>query len=150
VTSNPASRLFAYDKAQLGTVDKFPYVATTYRLTEHYHYWTKNVRINSILQPSQFVEMDEDLAKEKGIAHGDTVKVTSNRGYIRAVAVVTKRLKTLDVDGKKIHTIGVPIHWGFIGVAKKGFLANRLTPFVGDATAHTPEFKAFLVNVEKV
>jgi formate dehydrogenase major subunit len=77
------------------------------------------------------------------------VKVTSNRGYIRAVAVVTKRLRTLDVDGKKIHTIGIPIHWGFICVAKKGFLANRLTPFVGDATAHTPEFKAFLVNVEK-
>ncbi len=149
VTSNPASRLFAYDKAQLGKADKFPYVATTYRLTEHYHYWTKNVRINSVLQPSQFVEMNEELAKEKGIAHGDTVKVTSNRGYIRAVAVVTKRLQPLDVDGKKVHTIGIPIHWGFIGVAKKGFLANRLTPFVGDATAHTPEFKAFLVNVEK-
>jgi formate dehydrogenase major subunit len=149
VTSNPASRLFAYDKAQLGKADKFPYVATTYRLTEHYHYWTKNVLINSILQPSQFIEMDEELAKEKGIANGDTVKVTSNRGFIRAVAMVTKRLRTLDVDGKKIHTIGIPIHWGFIGVAKKGFLANRLTPFVGDATAHTPEFKAFLVNIEK-
>lgn len=147
--NNPASRIFKYDKERLGKADQFPYVATTYRLTEHYHYWTKSVRLNSIVQPSQFIEMDEALAQEKGIAHGDTVKVSSNRGYIRAVAVVTKRLRPLDVDGKKVHTIGVPIHWGFVGVAQKGYLANRLTPFVGDANSHTPEFKAFLVNVEK-
>jgi formate dehydrogenase major subunit len=148
-TNTPAARLFDYDKGQLGKADKFPYVATTYRLTEHYHYWTKNVRINSILQPSQFIEMNEDLAKEKGIRNGDTVKVSSNRGYIRAVAVVTKRLRPLQVDGKKVHTIGIPIHWGFIGVDHKGFLTNRLTPFVGDPSAETPEFKAFLVNIER-
>lgn len=147
--SNPAARIFKYDRERLGKADKFPYVCTTYRLTEHQHYWTKSVRLNSIVQPSQFVELDEELAKEKGIRHGDTVKVISNRGYVRAVAVVTKRLKPLMVDGRKVHTIGVPIHWGFVGVAQKGFLANRLTPFVGDANAQTPEFKAFLVNIEK-
>ena len=147
--NNPAARLYAYDKERLGKADKFPYVATTYRLTEHYHYWTKNVLSNVILQPSQFVEIGEELAKEKGIKDGEQVKVSSNRGYIRAVAVVTKRLKSLDVNGKRVHTVGVPIHWGFIGIAKKGYLANRLTPFVGDANAETPEFKAFLVNVEK-
>jgi hypothetical protein len=53
------------------------------------------------------------------------------------------------VNGKKVHTIGVPIHWGFITIGHKGYLTNRLTPFVGDANAHTPEFKAFLVNIEK-
>ncbi len=148
--NNPAARVFKYDRDQLGKADKFPYVATTYRLTEHYHYWTKNVLSNVILQPSQFVEIGEELAKEKGIAHGEQVKVSSNRGFIRAVAVVTKRLKAMQVNGKTIHTVGVPIHWGFIGIAKKGFLANRLTPFVGDANAQTPEFKAFLVNIEKV
>ena len=147
--NNPAARLYAYDKERLGKADKFPYVATTYRLTEHYHYWTKNVLSNVILQPSQFVEIGEELAKEKGIMDGEQVKVSSNRGYVRAVAVVTKRIKSLDVNGKRVHTVGVPIHWGFIGIAKKGFLANRLTPFVGDANAETPEFKAFLVNVEK-
>ena len=52
-------------------------------------------------------------------------------------------------DGKKVHTVGVPIHWGFVGVAKPGYLANTLTPFVGDANTQTPEFKAFLVNIEK-
>lgn len=148
-TNNPATRLFDYDRKQLGRADRYPYVATTYRLTEHYHYWTKNVLSSAILQPSQFVELDEELAGEKGIKHGDSVKVTSNRGYIRAVAVVTKRLRGMDVNGKRVHTVGVPIHWGFVGVAQKGYLANRLTPFVGDANAHTPEFKAFLVNIEK-
>jgi len=72
------------------------------------------------------------------------------RGFIKAVAVVTKRIKTLDVDGKKGHTVGLPNHWGFKGVAKSGYLVNTLTPFVGDANAQTPEFKAFLVNIEKI
>ncbi len=149
VVSNPAARVFKDDRAQFGTSEKFPYVGTTYRLTEHFHYWTKNSRLNAITQPEQFVEIGEVLAREKGIAHGDTVKVSSNRGYIKAKAVVTKRIKPLTVDGKPVHHIGIPIHWGYEGVAKKGFIANTLTPFVGDANTQTPEFKTFLVNVEK-
>ena len=94
--------------------------------------------------------MGEVLAKEKGINNGDMVKVFSKRGFIKAVAVVTKRVKDLQVDGKTIHTIGVPIHWGFAGVGKKGFFANNLTPSVGDANTQTPEYKTFLVNIEKV
>ena len=61
------------------------------------------------------------------------VKVECNRGYIKAVAVVTKRLRTLEIDGKPFHHVGVPIHWGFKGLAKPGFIANTLTNFVGDA-----------------
>ena len=60
------------------------------------------------------------------------------------------RIRTLKADGKDIDTIGIPIHWGYEGVAKKGFIANTLTPSVGDANSQTPEFKSFLVNVEKV
>ena len=77
------------------------------------------------------------------------VKVRSNRGEIKAVAVVTRRIKALDVNGKKVHTVGIPIHWGFVGVAKNGYISNTLTPYVGDANSQTPEFKAFLVNIEK-
>ena len=150
VVSNPAARVFKDDWAQMGKADKFPYVGTTYRLTEHFHYWTKHVLLNAIIQPQQFIEIGERLANEKGIKQGDTVKVSSKRGYIKAKAVVTKRIKTLTVDGRNVDTIGIPIHWGFEGVAVKGFLANTLTPFVGDANTQTPEFKAFLVNVEKV
>jgi formate dehydrogenase-N alpha subunit len=147
--SNPAVRVFKGDREAFGKAKEFPYAATTYRLTEHFHYWTKHCRINASLQPEQFVEIDETLAAEKGIQSGDRVKVRSNRGEITAVAVVTKRLQVLMVNGKKLHHVGIPIHWGFKGAAKSGYLANTLTPFVGDANTQTPEFKSFLVNIEK-
>lgn len=147
--SNPVSRVYKGDMEAFGTAKDFPYVATTYRLTEHFHFWTKHGKINASLQPEQFVEIGEELGKERGIATGDRVKVRSNRGYIKAVAVVTKRIKALDVDGKKVHTVGIPLHWGFVGQTKPGFITNTLTPVVGDANTHTPEFKTFLVNIEK-
>lgn len=147
--NNPAARVYKGDMEVFGKAKDFPYVATTYRLVEHFHFWTKHARINAVLQPEQFVEISETLAKEKGIANGDRVKVRSNRGFIKAVAVVTKRIPTLDVDGKKVHTVGIPLHWGFKGLTKPGFITNTLTPYVGDANSQTPEFKAFLVNIEK-
>ncbi len=90
------------------------------------------------------------LAKELGIANGEIVQVHSKRGHIRAVAVVTKRLPVLTVAGKPLHQIGIPVHWGFMGETRKGFFCNNLTPYLGDANTQTPEFKAFLVKVEKV
>ena len=148
--SNPAARIFKSDREALGKADQFPHVATTYRLTEHFHFWTKHAPIPSILQPEQFVEIGEELAKDIGVKAGERVKVSSNRGHIEAVAVVTKRIKAMEIDGRTVHTVGIPIHWGFVGVARPGYLANKLTPFVGDANVHTPEFKAFLVKVEKI
>ncbi len=149
VVSNPAARVFKGDMEQFGKADEFPYAGTTYRLTEHFHFWTKHTELSSIIQPQQFVEIGEELAKEKGIKAGDMVKVTSNRGQIKAKAVVTKRIKPLQAAGKTIHHVGVPIHWGFKGIAKPGYLAKTLTPVVGDANSQTPEFKSFLVNIEK-
>ncbi len=148
--SNPAARVYKGDLEAFGTKEEFPYAATTYRLTEHLHYWTKHSRSNAIVQPAPFVEIGEELAREKGIKQGDTVRVRSNRGEVVAACVVTKRIKALDVNGKKVHHVGIPIHWGFKGVTQNGYLANALTPFVGDANSQTPEFKAFLVNIEKV
>jgi formate dehydrogenase major subunit len=148
--NNPAARVFDNDRKEFGKADRFPHAATTYRLTEHFHFWTKHVRLNAIIQPEQFVEIGDALGKELGIASGDRVKVSSNRGYINAVAVVTKRLRALQVEGKTLHHVGIPIHWGFKGLAKPGFLTNTLTPFVGDANTQTPEFKSFLVKVEKL
>ncbi len=149
VINNPAARVFASDRAMLGSHEEFPYVATTYRLTEHFHFWTKHSKINASLQPEQFVEIGEELAKELGIANGEKVVVRSKRGVIKAVAMVTKRIKALKVAGQTVHQIGIPIHWGFTGGTRKGYIANTLTPFLGDANTQTPEFKAFLVNVEK-
>ena len=148
--NNPAARVFAQDREAFGKAEQFPHVATTYRLTEHFHYWTKHVRLNAIVQPEQFVEIGAALADELGIDTGSRVRVSSNRGHIEAVAMVTKRIKPLTIEGKKVHTVGVPIHWGFLGAAKPGYLANTLTPFVGDANTNTPEFKSFLVKVERI
>jgi formate dehydrogenase major subunit len=149
VTNNPAARVFPNDRAAFGKVAEFPHVATSYRLTEHFHYWTKHARLNAIIQPEQFVEIGEDLAKEVGVVAGDRVKVSSKRGHMVAVAVVTKRIKPLMIDGKKVQTVGIPLHWGFKGLAKPGYLINTLTPVVGDGNTQTPEFKSFLVKVEK-
>ncbi len=150
VKNNPAARVYADDRANFGTSAEFPYVGTTYRLTEHFHFWTKHALINAILQPEEIVEIGDALAKEKGIDQGGWVRVASKRGAIVCKAYVTKRIKPMMVDGKPTHVIGVPLHWGFTGQALKGYGANTLTPSVGDANTQTPEFKAFLVNVEKV
>jgi formate dehydrogenase major subunit len=148
VRSNPAARVFANDMAMFGKSSDFPYVATTYRLTEHFHFWTKHALINAILQPEEFVEVGEVLARERGIAQGGWVRVSSKRGFVVCKAYVTKRIRPMTVDGKSTHVIGVPLHWGFTGQARKGYGANTLTPSVGDANSQTPEFKAFLVNIE--
>jgi formate dehydrogenase major subunit len=152
VTSNPVSARFSSDKDVYGTSDDFPIVCTTYRLTEHFHYWTQHQREGRLnaLQPGFFVEIPEALAREKGIANGSQVKVTSARGQIQGVAMVTRRLLPLKVDGKVTWQIGFPIHWGYAGDAKHaGPLANLLTPSAMDPNTWTPEYKAFLVRLEK-
>jgi len=150
VRGNPAARVYRGDMEQFGDAAEFPYAATSYRLTEHFHFWTKHVWPNAVMQPEFFVEIGEALAKEKGIKSGGWVRVWSKRGSVKAKAVVTKRIVPLTCDGKPVHIVGVPLHWGFTGVARKGFGPNSLTPFVGDANIQTPEFKAFLVDIEPI
>jgi len=152
VSSNPVSKRFSNDKDAYGTPDKFPHVCTTYRLTEHFHYWTqhqRNGRLNEI-QPGFFFEIPDALAKEMGIADGARVKVTSARGSIEGPAIVTKRLLPTTINGKKVWHIGFPIHWGYAGdPAHAGPLANLLTPSAMDPNTWTPEYKTFLVRLEK-
>lgn len=149
VVFSPTVRLFKDDVDTLGTAKEFPYVATTYRLTEHFNTLTKNSRLNAITQPEAFAEISETLAAKVGVKSGDMIKVSSKRGWLRCKAVVTKRVKKLQVNGQDVEVVGLPIHWGFTGAAKKGFITNTLTTAIGDSNAQTPEFKAFLVNVER-
>ena len=88
------------------------------------------------------------MAKEHGIANEQMIKVSNARGALQGKALVTKRLKPLQVDGKNVWQIGMPIHWGFAGV-RTGPLANFLTAAVLDPNTWTPEYKTFLVKVEK-
>ena len=148
IRGNPVSRVFQSDVASFGNADEFPYAATSYRLTEHFHYWTKHNRVNSVLQPEFFVEISHELAAEKNIENGGYVRVWSKRGEVKAKAYVTKRIQPLICDGKAVHVVGIPLHWGFMGTAVKGWGPNSLSPVVADANSDTPEFKAFLVNIE--
>jgi formate dehydrogenase major subunit len=150
-SSNPAVRPFGTAFDVLGTADQFPIVCTTYRLTEHFHYWTKNNPYNMQLQPEFFVEIPEELAREKGIANRDRVRVTSARGSIEGRAMVTRRIKPMQIGGKTTYQIGFPIHWGFLGRGQqRGSLANLVTPTVVDPNSFAPEYKGFLVKLEKV
>ncbi|HEV2669253.1 MAG TPA: molybdopterin dinucleotide binding domain-containing protein, partial [Blastocatellia bacterium] len=149
VSSNPVTKIFNTDQDVYGKKEQFPIVCTTYRLTEHFHYWTKHQNILNHLQPEFFVEIPEGLAQEKSIRNGDWVRISSARGSIKGRAMVTKRMPALMVDGRTIWQIGFPIHWGFAG-GSAGPLANTLTPTALDPNSSTPEYKAFLVNLEKV
>jgi len=150
-SSNPALRPFGTEFDILGTADQFPIVCTTYRLTEHFHYWTKNNPYNMQLQPEFFVEIPVELAREKGIANRDLVRVTSARGSIEGRAMVTRRIKPMQISGRTTYQIGFPIHWGFLGRGQqRGSLANLVTPTVVDPNSFAPEYKGFLVKLEKV
>jgi len=154
-TNNPVVTRFKTRDDKYGTAKEYAVVCTTFRLTEHYHYWTKNNPMNVQLVPEPFIEMGAEMANDMGIQGGEKVKVSSARGEYIAKAMVTKRIKTMMIDGKKTYQIGIPFHWGYRGIAEDEgktarMLVNALTPTITDPNAHTPEFKGFLVKVEKV
>ncbi len=154
-SNNPVVKRFKTPDDKFGTVkDGFNIVCTTYRLTEQYHYWTKNNPMNVQLIPEPFIEIPAELADELGIRGSEKIKVSSARGTYIAKAFVTRRIKPMMIDGKKTYQIGLPIHQGFRGIVEDEdrdarTLANSLTLTVVDPNAYTPEFKGFLVKVEK-
>ncbi|MFC1981459.1 formate dehydrogenase-N subunit alpha, partial [Chloroflexota bacterium] len=146
--SNPALKILRPEEQ--GDPSEYPVVCSTYRLCEHWQsgQMTRNMPWVVQAQPEPFCEMSEDLAAEKGIANGDRAIVESARGQVNVVALVTKRFKPFQINGRKVHQVGVIWHWGFIGLSK-GDSANVLTPHIGDPNTTIPEYKAFLVNVRK-
>jgi formate dehydrogenase major subunit len=154
-SNNPVVKKLTTAADKFGTPEQgFTVVCTTYRLTEQYHYWTKNNPMNVQLIPEAFVEIPVELASDLGISGSEKIKVTSARGTYIAKAFVTKRIKPMTIDGKKVYQIGLPIHQGFRGIQEDADRnartpANLLSPTVIDPNAYTPEFKGFLVKVEK-
>jgi formate dehydrogenase major subunit len=154
-STNPVVKKFSTPSDVLGTTQQgFTVVCTTYRLTEHYHYWTKNNPANVELIPEPFIEIPAELADEMGIRGAEKIKVTSARGTYIAKAFVTRRIKPMTIDGKKVYQIGFPIHQGFRGIIEDEGRdartpANLLTSTVVDPNAYTPEYKSFLVKIEK-
>jgi len=135
----------------IGDAERFPYIASTYRLTEHWQagQMTRNLPWLVELMPKMFVEISSSLAKKKNIKSGDMVKVISARGEITAYASVTDRMRPFEINGKVYEQVGLPWHYGFTGLAT-GCSANCLTHSIGDANTMIPEYKAFLCDIQKV
>jgi len=152
---NPTIKIFNEGDDSFYSCDvRYPYVATTYRVTEHWQTGVMTRHTPWLLEmaPQQFVEMSRELAADKGIKNGDPVKVKSGRGEIYAVAMVTSRFKPFKIGAQTVHQVGMPwcFGWQYPGDPKAGDSANLLTPTVGDANTMIPESKAFMVNIEKI
>ena len=150
---NPVAPVYGTEAdAHFSCDPRFPFVGTTYRVTEH---WQTGILTRwqpwlLELQPQLFVEMSNELGKLKGINNGDMCKVSSARGEVEAVAIVTGRFKPFKVQGTTVHQIGLPWCFGWVHPKDGGDSANLLTPSTGDPNTRIPETKAFMVNVEKL
>lgn len=148
---NPCIRFANDPSVKRGSVKDFPFVVTTYSVVEHWQTGTqtRNIPWLNELIPCNFIELSEELAAEKGIKTGDMVHVWNNRGSVKVAAMVTKRMKPMEIDGKMTHVVGMPHHFSWATNMARGDNVNDLTPNVGDPNSYIPEYKAFLVNLEK-
>jgi formate dehydrogenase major subunit len=128
--------------------DVFPFVMTTYRLTEHHTAggMSRSLPYLSELQPEMFCEVSPELARERGLVHGDWATIVSARTAIEARVMVTERLRPLRVQGRVVHQVGLPYHWGNRGIST-GDPANDLFPLALDSNVHIQEVKAATCDV---
>ncbi len=128
----------------------YPYVLTTYRLTEHHLSGVMSRWLPWLaeLQPELFVEISPELAGEKGIANTELARIITPRGEITAKALVTRRMRPMQIGGKTVHHVGLPWHWGYQGLVT-GAVTNDLSLMVGDPNVSIHEAKAFVCNLEK-
>jgi formate dehydrogenase major subunit len=162
--SNPVMKVWKSEMDYVAQIcdPKYPVIATTFRVTEHWQAgaMTRNLTWQAEMVPEMFVEMSPTLAKARGIKAGDWVKVKSVRGEVRARANVTQRVApfTCGKPGmtNTVEMVALPWHFGFAGLITGGpnprdnYAANQLAPMVGDANTMIPEYKVFLVDVQKV
>ena len=149
---NPVAPIYGTEKDMFATCDpKYPFVGTTYRVTEHWQTGVLSRWLPWLLEaePQLFVELSQELAKQRGIGNGDRVIVSSARGQVEAVAMVTRRFRPFLIQGAEIHQVGLPWCFGWRHPADGGDSANLLTPGTGDPNTRIPETKAFMVNVAR-
>jgi formate dehydrogenase major subunit len=149
---NPTALKFAGEKHSVCD-PRYPFVCTTYRVTEHWQTGLQTRPQAWLLEaePQMFCEMSEELAQLRGIKNGDKVWLDNSRGKLWAIAIVTKRFKPFTVQGQTVHEVGIPWHYGWRWPKDNsgGDAANLLVPSVGDPNTGIPESKAFMVNVRK-
>ncbi len=128
--------------------DAYPYVVTSYRLTEHHTAgaMTRTLPYLAELQPEFFCEVSPGLAAERGLEHGGWATIVTARTAIEARVLVTERIKPLEVGGRTLHQVGLPYHWGSKGIST-GDSANDLFPFALDPNVHIQEVKAATCDI---
>jgi formate dehydrogenase major subunit len=127
---------------------KYPIVVSTYRLTEHHltGVMTRWLPWLAELMPELFCEISPELAAEKGIKNAEFMTIETARGKIQAKALVTRRMRPFLINGKTVHEIGLPWHWGWQGRAE-GDVVNNLSALVADPNVSIHEGKVFTCNV---
>ncbi len=130
--------------------ERFPYVLTTYRLTEHHCGGTptRGVPLTAELQPEGFVEIAPELAADVGVTNLDWVVLTTQRGEVEARVLVTQRLRPLQINGRTTHHVGMPWHYGWVGYAT-GDVTNTLTAVTGDPNTSIHENKSLTCDIRK-
>jgi formate dehydrogenase major subunit len=127
---------------------RFPYVLTTYRLTEHHTAGGMSRTLSHLaeLQPELFTEVSPELAAEAGLEHGEWATITTARGIVEARVMVTRRMRAMWVDGRRIHHVGLPYHWGYRGLVR-GDIANDLLSISEEPNVRIMEAKALVCNI---
>ena len=123
--------------------DRYPFVLTTYRLTEHHTAggMTRGLPYLAELQPELFCEVSPELAALRGLRHGGWVTILTSRTAIEARVLVTRRIRPVQLDGRVVHQIGLPYHWGPNGLSA-GDTPNELLALLADPNVHIMESKA--------
>lgn len=149
---NPVTPIYRTDSDTWATCDpRFPFVATTHRVSEHWQSGVLSRWLPWLLetQPELFVEISHELGSILEINNGDKCLVTSIRGQVEAVAMVTCRMKPMEILGVTVHQVSLPWCYGWLHPKGCGDAANLLTPSTGDPNTRIPETKAFMVNITK-
>ncbi|NTU78301.1 MAG: molybdopterin-dependent oxidoreductase [Chloroflexales bacterium] len=148
---NPLTKIWEPQErlAAVGSAD-YPHILSTYRLTEHHLSGSMSRWLPWLaeLQPELFAEISPEHAEELGVDNTDKIKITTPRATITAKALVTRRARPYTINGKRIHYVGLPWHWGYKGIAV-GDVVNDLSAMVGDPNVSIHEAKVFVCNVSK-
>jgi formate dehydrogenase major subunit len=127
---------------------RFPYILTTYRLTEHHTAggMTRHLSHLSELQPELFTEVSPELAEEIGLEHGGWATISTPRALIEARVMITTRMRPMRIDGRTVHQVGLPYHWGYRGQVT-GDVVNDLLVISEEPNVRIMETKALVCNV---
>jgi formate dehydrogenase major subunit len=148
--TNPPEHWFPRRENQFAAPgdSRFPFVLTTYRLTEHHTAGGMSRFLSHLaeLQPEMFAEISPELARQQKISNGDRICIVTLRAAIEARALVSRRIRPLHLNGKTVHQVALPYHFGTAGLVRGG-AANDLLAISGEPNVTIMEAKACTCNI---